>query len=118
MSAQVYNDGLMNLENILSEYAKKADNFMDALEIGATELVNDVRKLPKPRSDVRKSGYTHLLDSVTKNKTTKEIEVGWGKYYGTMVEKGTKRMRGTPHFAPTFEKNKEKYYKKMIGGLG
>ena len=117
MSTYVYDSGLEDLEKILSEYAKKTDNVMEVLEIGATEFVNDVRKLPKPRSNVRKSGYTHLLDTIAKDKKIGEIEVGWGKYYGPMVEKGTVKMKGFPHFAPTFERNKEKYYRKMIGEL-
>lgn len=117
MEIYEYSSEIKDLEKLLSEYAKKADNVMDILEIGAAEFVSDVRKLPKPRSDVRKSGYTHLIDSVTKEREKKEIKVGWGKYYGPMVERGTRKMKATPHFAPTFEKNKEKYYKKMMGGL-
>ena len=90
------------------------------ITVGDTiEFVNDVRKLPKPRSSIRKVGYTHLLDTVTYRRKNGEVEAGWGKYYGPMVDKGTKKMSATPHFAPTFERNKEKYYNAMLrkGGL-
>lgn len=112
-------DGLKELEELLAQYADKTENIMDILEAGAQEFVNDVRKLPKPRSSIRKAGYTHLLDSVTYRKKNGEVEAGWGKYYGPMKEKGTKKMSATPHFAPTFERNKEKYYNAMLrnGGL-
>jgi len=111
--------GFGELQELLSEYAGKADNVMDILEVGAKEFVSDVRRLPKPRSSVSKPGYTHLLDTVTYRRANGEVEAGWGKYFGPMVEKGTKKMTGTPHFAPTFERNKEKYYRMMIqkGGL-
>lgn len=112
-------DGLRELEELLARYADKTENVTEILEAGAKEFVNDVRRLPKPRSSVRKAGYTHLLDTVTYRKVNGEVEAGWGKYYGPMVDRGTAKMRGVSHFAPTFERNKEKYYKIMIqkGGL-
>lgn len=114
-----FDSGFEELEELISDYAKKTDNITEILEVGAREFVDDVKRLPKPRSSVRKSGYTHLLDAVAYHKNQKEVEAGWGKYYGPMVEKGTKRMKATPHMATTFNRNKEKYYKKMIeeGGL-
>ena len=101
---------------MLKEMAEKADssNIGRAMEKGAQALIRDVRALPKPRSKITKSGYTHLLDSVAFRKNKGEIEVGWGKYYGPMVENGTTKMDDQPHFRPTFNKNKEKYYKLMI----
>ena len=112
-------DGMKDLEDLLAEYVKKIENPTEILEVGAKALAEDVRRLPKPRSMVKKGGYTHLLDTVAYQKRNGEIEVGWGKYYGPMVEKGTKKMKGTPHFSPTFKKNKEKYYDAMLrkGGL-
>ena len=111
-----YDSGFDELEKLLSDYVKKVENPLEILKIGAIEFVNDVRKLPKPRSKMNGAGYTHLLDTVTYKKRNDEIEIGWGKYYGPMVEKGTRRMKGngTPHLSPTFARNKEKYYKKMI----
>lgn len=58
-------------------------------------------------------GYTHLLDTVTYEIQKDDVVVGWGKYYGPMVENGTVKMQGTTHLRPTFERNKEKYYKDM-----
>lgn len=116
---RVYDEGFTELEDMLSDYLGKVDNVTEILEIGAKSFINDVKRLPKPRSNVSKSGYTHLLDTVTYKKIKGEVEAGWEKYWGPMVEKGTTKMRGTPHFAPTFRRNKEKYYKLMIqqGGL-
>ena len=108
--------GLDSLQKMLKELAEKADssNVERAMEKGAQALIRDVRALPKPRSKITKSGYTHLLDSVAMRRNKGEIEVGWGKYYGPMVENGTTKMDAQPHFRPTFNKNKEKYYKLMI----
>ena len=108
--------GLDSLQKMLKELAEKAEpsNVERAMEKGAQALSNDVRALPKPRSQITKSGYTHLLDSVTFRKNEGEIEVGWGKYFGRMVENGTIKMDAQPHMRPTFNKNKEKYYKLMI----
>lgn len=107
-------DGLKELEELLAQYADKTENVMDILEAGAKEFVNDVRKLPKPRSSIQKAGYTHLLDTVAYQKKNGEVEIGWGKYYGPMADRGTKKMSAIPHLSPTFEKNKDRYYKIMI----
>ena len=55
-----------------------------------------------------------MIDTFNYRKTKKDIEVGWGKYYGRMVEDGTKKSKAKPHMYPTLKKNKEKYYKKML----
>ena len=114
MSDNLYDSGFDELEKLLEEYAKKSENFLEILEVGSRALVEDVRRLPSPRSRMNGAGYTHLLDTVTYKKVNGEIEVGWGKYYGPMVERGTVKMRGTRHLSVTFEINKEKYYQKMI----
>lgn len=108
-----FESGFEEFENLLSEYTKKAENVLEILEVGAKEFVNDVKRLPKPRSRMSGAGYTHLLDTVTYRKNKDEIETGWGKYYGPMLERGTIKMKGTPHLSPTFDLNKDKYYKKM-----
>lgn len=115
---EFYDAGFDELEDILTEYSKSADNVMEILEVGAAESVNDVRRLPSPRSKINAGGYTHLLDTLSYKKVKDEIEVGWGKYYGPMVEKGTVKMRARSHLAPTYQMNKEKYYKKMIQKIG
>lgn len=63
------------------------------------------------------SGYTHLVDSFSYKRDKTGIDVGWGKYYGPMLEHGTKKMSAKAHLKPLFEQNKERYYKKMIAAL-
>lgn len=119
MSNEVYGySGFEALSEIIEKYADKADNFIDTLEVGAKEFVNDLLKLPKPISKIKKASYTHLIDSFAHKRKKKEIEVGWGKYYGPMVEHGTKNMDANPHVYPLWDKNKEKYYKTMLTKLG
>ena len=110
-------EGFDTLQKLLNEYNIRDEVVLDALEKGAKELATDVRKLPKPRSKIAKAGYTHLLDTVTYKRDKKDVEVGWGKYYGPMVESGTTKMRGVPHIKPEFERNKDKYYKIMTQDL-
>lgn len=110
--------GFEALSEILEKYADKADNFIDVLEVGAKEFVNDLLKLPRPISKIRKAGYTHLINSFAHRKKKDEIEAGWGKYYGPMVEHGTEKMDANPHVYPLWDKNKEKYYKTMLIKLG
>ena len=110
-------DGFDDLMNDFKELISKVDDVTEVLEEGAKEFVSDLLKLPKPMSKIRISGYTHLVDSFTYKTNNNEIEVGWGKYYGRMVEKGTVLTRSNPHLEPTFERNKEKYYKNMINKI-
>ena len=107
--------GLDDLEKELMEYAKKAspESVLDTMEKGAKEFVKDLLMLPKPRREIAKAGYTHLIDSFKYKRTDKDIEVGWGKYYGRMVEEGTRKMKSNHHLKPLWEKNKEKYYRIM-----
>lgn len=119
MSSEVYGyDGFQDLADIIEKYAKSADNFMEGLEAGAKEFVNDLLKLPKPISKIRKAGYTHLVNSFAYRKKKNEIEAGWGKYYGPMVERGTEKMDAQPHLYPLWDKKKAKYYKTMLTKLG
>lgn len=119
MSDQVVGyEGFQDLANIINDYAQKVDHVTDVLEVGAKGFVNDLLKLPKPISRVKKAGYTHLVKSFSYKKKKEEIEVGWGKYYGPMVEKGTEKMNEQPHLYPVWDKNKEKYYKTMLTKLG
>ena len=119
MTNEVYGySGFEALSEIVEKYIDGADNAIEILETGAKEFVNDLLKLPKPISKIRKSGYTHLINSFSYRKKDKEVEVGWGKYYGPMVEHGTKKMDAKEHVYPLWDKNKEKYYKTMITKLG
>ena len=103
-----------SLAENLSDIISKVDDATEVLEIGAKEFVKDLLKLPKPKSKITKSDYTHLIDSFCHQINGNEVEVGWGVYWGRMVEEGTSKTKVHAHMKPTFEKNKERYYKKMI----
>lgn len=119
MASEVYGyEGFEALSEIIGKYIDEVDNVEDVLAAGAKEFVNDLLKLPKPISKIRKAGYTHLINTFTYRKKNKEIEVGWGKYYGPMVENGTEKMNAREHVKPLWDKNKEKYYKTMITKIG
>lgn len=107
--------GMKEFEEMLKAYSEKVteEKALDAVEIGAREFVDDLKKLPKPRSKIHSPGYTHLISTFALERSGKEIKVGWGKYYGPMVEHGTKKMASQAHLKPLFQQNKEKYYKKM-----
>ena len=119
MSNKIYGyEGFQDLADIIEGYIKNVDNPVDILLTGAKEFVSDLLKLPKPKSRIRKAGYTHLIDTFAYREKKKEVEVGWGKYYGPMVEHGTTKMNEQPHVYPLWDKNKEKYYKSMLTKLG
>ena len=119
MSNEVYGySGFEAMSEILEKYIDGADNAVDVLETGAKEFVGDLLKLPKPISKIRKSGYTHLIKCFAYKKKNKEVEAGWGKYYGPMLEHGTVKMNAQEHLFPVWDRNKEKYYKKMLTKLG
>lgn len=106
-------EGLIGFEDVINEYIEKVGDkeTLKILKVGADALVADAMKLPKPVSRIKASGYTHLVDTFAneENARRKEIEVGWGKYYGPMVERGTKKMRPHPHLVPLYNQNQEKY---------
>ncbi len=114
MDAELLDSGFEELEKLLSHIEENVENVVSILEVGVKEFTNDVRRLPRPRSQISKGGYTHLIDTVSYKVRRDEIETGWGKYYGPMVERGTIKMRARSHMVPMFERNKERYYKKMI----
>lgn len=109
--------GFEELAEIVSNYLKATENAEEGLMVAAEALVIDLKKLTKPMSDIRKSDYTHLIDSFAYEKRKKKIVVGWGKYYGRMVENGTSKMSARRHLLPVYEKNKDKYYKLMLKTL-
>ena len=102
-----------SLFNELQDIIKNVETPIKILEVGVKEFVNDLLKLTKPYSKISASDYTHLVDTFSYEIVKNEIEVCWGKYYGRMVEDGTKLTPKEPHLVPLFEKNKEKYYEKM-----
>lgn len=107
--------GFDELEQQLKDYVEKAssENVMNVLEYGASEFVKILLKLPKPRSRIMASGYTHLVDSFSYKRNGSEVEVGWGKYYGSILEKGK-----APHLMNAWGNNKEKIYQLMIDRSG
>lgn len=120
--AEVFGEeGLMELEQTFKELIKRADNMMEVLQEGADSFVADLKKLPSPRSNISKSGYTHLLDTFTSEQDKDQVLIGWGKYYGPIVERGSVKMRARPHFKSTFKRNAGKYYQlmndKLLGGI-
>ena len=117
MSKEVdfYDSGFGEFEKMMKEYAEKVseEKALDAIEAGAQEFVNDLLRLPRPRSRITKAGYTHIIGTFALERTESNIKVGWGTYYGPMLEHGTRKMAARAHLKPLFEQNKEKYYKKM-----
>ncbi len=118
-------DGFSGFDDLSKElfgYIQASENAIDILEVGADAFTKDLLKLPKPMSAIRKSGYTHLIDSFTYERSNErfgkgEVIVGWGKYYGRMVEKGTEKMDEMPHMYPLWDRNKEKYYNLMLSKI-
>lgn len=109
--------GLEDFENEIKRMAERLaseDAALDIMETGVKEFVRDLRRLPKPRSQINKAGYTHLVDTFTWERTETTIKVGWGKYYGPMLEHGTRKMKAQAHLKPLFERNKVNYYRTMI----
>ncbi len=109
-------DGLKLFADLLEQYEKAADGIADVLIVGGEALAEDVQRLPKPRR--RGAGYTHMLDSVQAAPSGKDaVLVSWGQYYGKFVEYGTKKMDAQPHLIPTWDRNKDRYYKLMTDKL-
>lgn len=121
--ANVEVDGFSEFEEMLKEVSANMDeeNILSVLENGAEQFVKDVKALPRPRSLISKPGYTHILSTISHRRNKGEIETGWGKYYGPMLEKGTNKMSARRHMKTTFQTNSEKYYKtmtsKLFGGI-
>ena len=112
--------GFDDFSKMLEKYMENTsmDNVLNVLEIGAEVLVQDVRALPRPRSQRSGGGWTHLLDTVTQKKNGEEVEVGSGKIITECSwKKAHVRCRPSHIFLRTFNRNQEKYYKKMQEAL-
>ena len=104
----------------LQKYAAIAsdENVAAVLMVGGEALAADIRKLPKPRSNMKK--MTHMLDTVVaERKGLSKVEVGWGAkgYYGIFVDRGTRKQRAQPHMKATWDRNKQRYYTLMTNRL-
>lgn len=121
MDDKLHNEqAFSELEDTFADLMKAVDNVPEILQAGADEFIKDLKSLPSPRSNINTGGYTHLLDTFASRPEGEDILVGWGKYYGPILESGSKKMAARAHFRPTWRKNAEKYYKtmtdKIIGG--
>lgn len=117
---KVDDSGLDDFSDLIAQYSEKLsqDKVLDILESGAEELAADGRKLPSPLSKIRAPGYTHLVKTISTkvNRSRREIEVGWGKYYGPIVENGAPgrpKYRRNAHLIPLYTRNQKKYYELM-----
>ena len=67
MSSEITFDcgGFEDFEELLKRYSENvsSDKALDAVEEGAKEFVNDLLRLPKPRSQITKAGYTHIVST-------------------------------------------------------
>lgn len=113
-------EGFDELAKYLDECSAKMDdaNIERVLETGASQFTDDLLKLPSPISKIKHPGYTHLVNTFSYQKNKGQVEVGWGKYYGRMVESGTNKTKAHSHLNPLFEKNKDKYYTTMTKAIG
>ena len=110
-------EGLLELANELEDIMEVNKEPQKILAVGAKLFVSDLLKLPKPKSKIRSAKHTHLVDSFSYQESRfkkGEIEVGWGKYYGRMVEEGTVRMGRQPHLKPLFNMNRKRYMNAML----
>ena len=107
-------EGLVKFMDLLEKYEASASDkhISDVLMVAGETLAVEVHRLPKPRR--RGAGYTHMLDSVAAAPSGKDaVLVSWGRYYGRFVEHGTKKMQAQPHLIPTWEQNKDRFYRMM-----
>ena len=108
-------EGFLELQKELREISKAIASPQRTLNKTAKIFVNDLLKLPKPHSKIRNSRHTHLVDTFAyKGHESGSVTIGWGKYYGRMVETGTKLMKAQPHLIPLWKRNEARYYKEMI----
>lgn len=113
MSIEIETNGFLSLEQAIKKYQKLASNAKEAVSSIADQLVADLLKLPKPVSRLGGS-HTHMVHTFAKEVKGSETVVGWGAYYGRMVEKGTVKMGAQPHMLPTWQSNEGKYIGKML----
>lgn len=113
-------EGFDAFDEELQSYLKTCDddNVVQILKAGADELISDVRALPSPRSNITKATHTHLLDAVSGKAEGNKYIVGWGVYYGPIVEAGHTTPKGTKvsaraHLRPTLRDNRQKYESAM-----
>ncbi len=119
-------EGLQRLANLLEGYSKNASsaNILRAQQAGAEYFCRVMRSKTSPRGRSRE----HMLDSITYEQDAQNTEtvVGWGKFYGRMVESGHraggwakagKTVMPSPHMKPEFNKQKDQIIGRMVAVL-
>ena len=104
-------EGMGDFIKELSQWAQRVEpgHVAKVTQAAGDALAEDVRALPAPRSSLG-GAHTHLLDTVTWEPGEHgDTLIGWGRYYGRMVESGTRNMQAQPHLLPTWKKNERKY---------
>ena len=68
----MYN-GFGDLIKELEGYITNVENSDEIIEGGVKEFVKDLKKLTKPISQIKKNGYTHLINTFSYRKKRKRI---------------------------------------------
>lgn len=121
-----FTSGFNELSSELSEILRNVSNVQDILVVGAEEMVEDLSKLPKPYSQLKRVKSKHMLDVMGYRRAkNNEVEVGSGAYWLRYVELGTRvtqkrkwKTPANPFMRRTWDKNKTKYQKKMLKKAG
>jgi hypothetical protein len=119
-------EGFQRLANLLEEYSQNANpaNILQAQKAGAEYFCEVMRRKASPRGRSRE----HMLDSVAYDQDARNTEtvVGWGKFYGRMVESGhraggwakaSESIAAHPHMKPEFNKQKDQIMSRMVAVL-
>jgi len=119
-------EGLQRLADLLEGYSVNADpaNILRAQQAGAEYFCEVMRSKMSPRGRSRE----HMLDSIAYEQEPQNTVtvVGWGKFYGRMVESGhraggwakaSKTVAANPHMKPEFIKQKDQIISRMVAVL-
>lgn len=125
MSDEFYR-GSVDLEKELIAILKKVEKPQEILVKAAEEYAKDLRALPKPYSNLRRSKSKHMLETMTyRRAANEEVEVGAGVYWLRFVELGTSRTKkrkwatpANPFMRRAWESGKEKYQIIMLKEAG
>lgn len=119
-------EGLQRLADLLAGYSVNANpaNILRAQKAGAEYFCEIMRRKSSPRGRSRE----HMLDSIAYEQDAHNTVtvVGWGKFYGRMVEAGhraggwaksSKSVAANPHMKPEFNKQKNQIINRMAAVL-
>jgi len=119
-------EGFQRLAHLLEGYSQNANpaQVLQAQKSGAEYFCEVMRRKASPRGRSRE----HMLDSIAYEQDTRSVEtlVGWGKFYGRMVEAGHRAggwsknsgdIAAHPHLKPEFDKQKEQIISRMVAVL-